>query len=160
MLGVAEDPWLDDEELAAWRPVGAMLVLLPTRLDDAVAPFGLSFFEYAALAVLERAPDQQLSTTWLARMANGSLSRMSHATRRLERRGLVERTTSSTDRRVTIVSLTEVGRAELERAAPAHAAAVRSLVVDVLGAEQLAAFGEASAVIVDRLQPGGPPPER
>ena len=78
VLGVAEDPWLDDEELAAWRPVGAMLVLLPPRLDDAVA----------------------------------------------------------------------------------HAAAVRSRVVDVRGAEQLAAFGEASAVIVDRLQPGGPPPER
>ncbi|MEM9201730.1 MAG: hypothetical protein AAGC53_08720 [Actinomycetota bacterium] len=60
-----------------------------------------------------------------------------------ERRGIVERVTNPDDRRVTLVTLTDEGRALLDAAAPAHVDAVRSLVVDVLDPTELVALAAA-----------------
>ncbi len=145
------DSWLSEEQLTSWRSLAAVLVMLPAKLDEAVQPHGLTFFEYSALAVLSRAEGGALPTSELAGMSNGSLSRMSHLARRLEQRGIVKRVTSPEDRRVTLVTLTDEGRTLLTEAAPAHVAAVRELVVDVLAPEQLEALGEISQRIIEPL---------
>ena len=157
---VVTDRWLSDEELDSWRAVAELLVLLPAKLDDAVQPYGLSFFDYSALAVLSRAPGGSLPTTQLAGLANGSLTRLSHLARRLERRGIVERVTNPEDRRVTLVTLTDTGRALLDAAAPAHVDAVRALVVDVLEPDELVALAKFSRLIAEPLNPATAPPDR
>lgn len=153
------DPqWLDEAELASWQPLAALLLLLPTRLDEELQPTGLSFFDYSALVMLERAPRRQLAMKQLARVASASLSRSSHAAKRLEGRGLVERSQSPSDRRVTLVTLTDEGLGALRRSAPAHVSGVRRAVLDALSPEELAQLGGLAAKIVAHLHPEGAPP--
>ncbi|MEM9521440.1 MAG: hypothetical protein AAGA37_19170 [Actinomycetota bacterium] len=70
-----------------------------------------------------------------------------------ERRGIVERVTNPDDRRVTLVTLTDEGRALLDAAAPAHVDAVRSLVVDVLDPTELVALAALSRRVAGPLNP-------
>lgn len=155
---MAEPQWLDEAELASWQPLAAMLLLLPTRLDEEIQPTGLSFFDYSALVMLERAPDRQLPMKQLAHVASASLSRSSHAAKRLERRGLVERSPSPSDRRVTLVTLTDEGLDALRRAAPAHVNGVRRAVLDALTRDELAQLGGLVGKIVAHINPAGAPP--
>jgi DNA-binding MarR family transcriptional regulator len=69
----------------------------------------------------------------------------------MQRRGLVTREDCPSDGRGAFVVLTEVGRSAIESAAPGHAATVRHLVFDRLSSDQVAAFDEACAVILDGL---------
>lgn len=156
---MAEPQWLDEAELASWQPLAALLLLLPTRLDEEMQPTGLSFFDYSALVMLERAPDRQLPMKQLARVASASLSRSSHAAKRLERRGLVERSPSPSDRRVTLVTLTDEGLDALRSSAPTHVSGVRRAVLDVLSPDELAQLGGLAAKIVTHLHPAGAPPD-
>ncbi|MEM9042230.1 MAG: MarR family transcriptional regulator [Actinomycetota bacterium] len=157
---MAGPQWLDDDELAAWEPLAALMLLLVPRLDEATQPFGLTFFEYSALVVLERAPDQQLPMKQLAAVASASLSRASHAAKRLEGRGLVERSASPTDGRVTVVTLTAEGRDALVRAAPSHVDAVRRTIIDVLSRDEVVQLGHLAERIGAGLNPDGAPPSR
>jgi DNA-binding MarR family transcriptional regulator len=50
------------------------------------------------------------------------------------------------------VVLTEVGRAAIERAAPAHVEMVRQLVFDGLGRDQLAVLTAVTERVLGRLQ--------
>jgi DNA-binding MarR family transcriptional regulator len=81
-------------------------------------------------------------------VAQGSLSRLSHAITRLERSGWVERRscTDNGGRRIE-ARLTDAGLAKLEEIAPGHVREARRLVVDVLTPEQLVALGDAARAI-------------
>jgi DNA-binding MarR family transcriptional regulator len=74
----------------------------------------------------------------LASVTNASLSRLSHLVKRLEGWGFVRRETDPTDGRYTNAILTDAGYAKLVDSAPAHAAAVRQLVIDEFSAAELA----------------------
>jgi len=66
----------------------------------------------------------------------------------MERSGLVERTTSSTDRRGVWAELTTKGFALLETAAPSHVEAVRRNFVEAMGPDDYAALGRAFAAVL------------
>src|SRR5690606_35320721 len=84
--------WLTPEEQRAWVALTGMLIKLPTALDAAMAKeAGLTFFEYMVLAMLAEEDDGTLRMSTLAERTNGSLSRLSHVVRRLEKQDLVER---------------------------------------------------------------------
>lgn len=154
--GVTEVPWLSDDELEAWKPLAALLLLAPPRLSTELAAHGLTFFEYSTLVVLDSADDRTLSTSELAVLANGELSRTSHGAKRLERRGLVERRRCPSDGRITLVTLTAAGRDLLVAAAPDHVRSVRQLMLDGLGPDDVRELGRISQLILDRLAPDGP----
>ena len=90
----------------------------------------------------------------LAQMANGSLSRLSHAVARLERHGWVLRATCPSDGRFTNATLTDAGLEKLAGAAPGHVAAVRQLVLDAVGADELAELGRIAVKVLEG--PSGP----
>jgi DNA-binding MarR family transcriptional regulator len=114
-----------------------MLILLPTALDNQLQrDSGLSHFEYGILAALSEADGATLRMSELAIYANGSLSRLSRAIARLERRDLVTRTPDPTDGRYTLAILTDKGNAALVEAAPGHVEAVNRLVFDALTTAQ------------------------
>ena len=147
--------WLDADELAAWMPFCALLLTLPGALDGQLQrDADLTLFGYLVLARLSEAPGRTLRMSDLAQMANGSLSRLSHAVARLERHGWVVRATCPSNGRFTVATLTEAGLEKLTEAAPGHVAAVRQLVLDAIGADELAALGRTAATILEG--PAGP----
>jgi hypothetical protein len=78
--------------LAAWVRFSGMLMVPLSALDTQMrGDAKLSFFGYAVLAGLSQAPERTLTMSRVAVLANGSLSRASHAVSALERQGWVTR---------------------------------------------------------------------
>lgn len=152
-----EPRWLSTEELAVWRNIAGLALFLPGRLEEALQCNGLNFFEYSAMATLSDAPDRTIQMSSLAHLSNGSLSRLSHAAKRLEKRGWIRRHTSPDDRRVTLATLTDEGYAKLVEVAPAHVESVRRAVFDALTPAQVAELGDICGTLVENINPGGPP---
>jgi len=148
--------WLDDDELTAWvRPVG-VVELLPGVLDTQLRRDAeLSHFEYFVLAMLSESPNRTLRMTALAARTNATLPRLSHVVRRLEDRGLVERSACPQDARATNARLTEAGWRKLQDTAPGHVATVRQHVIDALTPEQVEQLSDIAGAILDRLDPDG-----
>jgi DNA-binding MarR family transcriptional regulator len=152
--------WLSDAELAAWMPFSAMLTALTTALDSQLRRDAkLSLFGYFVLAALSEAPERTLPMSQVAVLANGSLSRVSHAVSALERQGWVARHPASSGRRSTLATLTEAGYAKVVESAPAHVETVRRLVIDPLTKQQLNQLGRASeAILTELTAPAERPP--
>ena len=132
-----EPRWLDEDDRETWAAFARMLIWLPTALDNQLKrDSDLSHFEYGILAALSEAEGATLRMSELAIYANGSLSGLSRAVARLERRDWVTRTPDPTDGRYTLAVLTGEGGAALAEAAPGHVEAVNRLVFDPLTAAQ------------------------
>lgn len=153
---MSETLWLDDDELATWVRLIAVVELLPGVLDGQLREDSeLMHFEYYTLAMLSEAPDKMLKMTELAAQTNATLPRLSHVVRRLEERGLVQRSPSAEDRRATVAQLTEKGWLTVQQASRGHVHTVRSRVLDALTPEQIRQLREIAAAILPRLDPRG-----
>jgi DNA-binding MarR family transcriptional regulator len=104
---------------------------------------GMSHDDYQILSRLHRAPARALRMSELAAEVGFSPSRLSHAVRRMEEEGWIERTPSEIDRRGTEARLTDLGAKVVEDASPAHLALVKRLTFDVIGSERMTALAEA-----------------
>lgn len=156
MPDVADAPWLDEEERAAWLAlVGVVQRLGPALDSQAQRDSGMTHFDYQVLAMLSEAPERRLPMSELAEVVNASLSRLSHVVKKLESRGWVVRTPSPRSRRVTECSLTAEGYAVLVAAAPGHVAAVRQLVLDGLDREQVRQLTRIAANLRANLDASG-----
>ena len=151
-----ETRWLDDDEMAAWLRLVAVVELLPGVLDSQLRrDSALTHFEYYVVAVLSEAPDRTLRMSGLAARTNATLARLSHVVRRLEERGLVERFPCPEDARATNARLTEAGWQVVVAAAPGHVATVRQHVLDPLSREQVHQLTEIATALLERLDPEG-----
>lgn len=149
-----EQRWLTDEEQRAWRRLAAVLELLPAALDSQlVRDAGLTHFDYFTLAMLSEAPARTLRMTTLAGRTNATLARLSNVVRRLEGRGLVQRTPCPEDRRATDVVLTDEGYAKVVATAPGHVDQVRHLVLDALSPGQVEQLTVIAEQLLGRLDP-------
>jgi DNA-binding MarR family transcriptional regulator len=142
--------WLSDEQQAAWRPFVALLIRLPAALDAQLQKdAGISQFDYLVLSGLSEAPNRTLRMSELAATASSSLSRLSHVVSRLEAKGWVRREPCPGDGRFINAVLTEEGWQKVVATAPGHVAAVRSLLVARLTAEEFQALGAVSAKVLN-----------
>jgi DNA-binding MarR family transcriptional regulator len=150
----AEEPvkWLTAAELESWLSVVRLMTWLPWSIDQQLRrDSDLGMVEYQVLAMLSTSPEWTLRMSTLAQRTNTSLSRLSHLVKRFEERGFVRREPDPADGRFTNAILTEKGFATLSAAAPGHVAHVRSLVIDVLSAEQLRRLGLTADRIMARI---------
>jgi DNA-binding MarR family transcriptional regulator len=148
--GTAAVPWLSEDEQRDWRSLVALTMALPAAIDAQLKrDAGVNMFEYYVLASLSAAPGRTLVLSDLAVLAQGSLSRLSHAITRLERAGWVERRSCSDRGRRVEAWLTDSGMAKLEKIAPGHVREARRLVIDALTPDQLAALGDAARAVND-----------
>ena len=148
--------WLTATELDAWLSLVRLFMWLPWSIDQQLQrDSNLSMVEYQVLAMLSTRPQQTMRMSALAEVTNASLSRLSHLVKRLEARGLVRRDPDPADGRFTNAILTEQGLETLTKAAPAHVAFVRSLVIDVLSPEQLRRLGRDADRIMSRIDTSG-----
>jgi len=160
MTGENEPRWLDREEMTAWLRLIAVAERLPGVLDTQLRrESGLTHFEYQVLAMLSDAPDRTLRMTSLSRQTNATLPRLSHVVKRLEDRGLVQRSVAPEDKRAINALLTDAGFAALAEAAPGHLATVREHVFDPLSGDQVRALSEALGAILTHVDPSGDAPQ-
>lgn len=150
---VTREPGLSPAELDAWIGFVAVLETLPGAIDAQLKrAAGVNLFEYTVLAMLSEEPGRTLPMSSLAELSFGSLSRLSHAVARLEKRGWVEKHTH-TGRAPNTVSLTDVGFDALVAAAGPHRSHVRRLVVDALTDDELVALARISRKLVGAAEP-------
>lgn len=150
-----EPRWLTPAERGAWLALSAMTITLPGALDAQLQrDAGLSFYEYMVLAMLSEQPDRTLRMSELAQLTNGSLSRLSHVAKRLERAGFIRRERSTVDARATNAILTDEGLATTVASAPGHVEEARRLVIDALTPDQLEQLRAIGAAVMSRVDPG------
>ncbi|WP_028245888.1 MarR family winged helix-turn-helix transcriptional regulator [Pseudoclavibacter soli] len=151
---MSDTRWLTDQQLKTWLRLEAVVELLPGALDaQLIKDAGLTHFEYLVLAKLSESPERALRMTQLAASTNATLPRLSHVVSRLEKRGYVERTSCSDDRRVTIARLTEEGWQKVVESAPGHVANVRHYVIDQLSSEQVDQLFAITERLLNTLDP-------
>lgn len=139
-------------ELDAWRALAAVLFTLPTALDAALQREArLTHFEYVVLATLAEAPNRTRRMSDLAALTSGSLSRLSHVVKRLERRGWIRRAQCQEDGRYTNAILTDEGHEKAVASAPGHVRVVRALVIDALSPTQIDSLREIGEAIRSRI---------
>lgn len=144
--------WLTEAEQTAWRAYLRGSRSLEVALGDDLEQVGFSLAEYELLSMLSEAPGQAMRMSALADLIVQSRSRVTHTAARLERRGLVERTTCESDGRGVLLVLTDEGRTAVGQAAQVHVESVRRHLVSQLSPEQFGALGEAMQAIRDGLQ--------
>jgi len=144
--------WLTEEEQRAWRGLLRMTSQLNARMNrQLLQDYGISLTDYEVLVVLSEASQGRLRVFEIADALAWEQSRVSHQLARMQRRGLIAREDCASDARGAFAVLTEVGRAAIERAAPAHVETVRQLVFDGLTQDQLTTLTEVTSRVLDRL---------
>lgn len=134
----ASTRWLSADEQSTWRAFLAMQKLIRETLERQLQhDAGMPMTYYIILAMLSEAPDRTLRMTELAETAGTSQSQLSHAATRLEEAGWIERRRCPVDKRGYLAVLTDSGFETLTAVAPGHVASVRSVLFDVLSAEQV-----------------------
>ncbi|WP_426182951.1 MarR family winged helix-turn-helix transcriptional regulator [Microbacterium sp. TWP3-1-2b2] len=153
MNDLSVPPALDGDDLETWSSLATVLEWLPAALDaQLLSDSELTHFEYGVLYALATAPEARLRMSVLAGYANSSLSRLSRAAARMEKRGLMHRTPDPADGRFTLAIITDAGLAKVEQAGPGHVSTVRRLVIDPLTASQMKQLKEISRRILGAIR--------
>jgi len=117
---------LGEAELGAWRGLVRVHAALARELDaELEARHGLPLSSYEVLRSLSRAPGGRLRMAELAEHVLLSRSGMTRLIDRLEREGVVARSTCAKDGRGCYAVLTDRGRAMVEDARSTHIEVVR-----------------------------------
>jgi DNA-binding MarR family transcriptional regulator len=144
--------WLDEEEQRSWRALLMGMTLLLDRLDDDLRRCcDLSLVEYEILVRLSEREDRQMRMAQLADALAHSRSRVTHTVTRMEKAGLVARSSSPEDGRGVVASMTEKGYDLLTRTAPVHVGGVREHLVDLATREDFLALGRVMNAVSDNL---------
>src|SRR6202050_413960 len=113
-------------ERAGWGEVAQGMVavtsvmrahqILLARVENALRPYDLSFSRFELLRLLAFSRSGALPITKASDRLPGPLPSGTHAIRRLEPNGLVERVPPPTDGRTTLVQIPDLGRSTVEDA--------------------------------------------
>lgn len=112
---------------------------------------GLSLGDYTVLTALSQRPDGRVRLGALASTIGWERSRLSRHLKRMGGRDLVVLEVCESDRRATEVVLSDVGRHELDAAAPTHAGWVRSAFFPDLDADRTRQLREALEIVHESL---------
>lgn len=141
-----EPRWLGPAQQRAWRAyMDGHQRLLAELNRQLQRDSELSLAEYRILVLLSEAPARSLRMSDLADGVLSSRSRLTHQIRRMERQGMVRRTSCEEDGRGVRAHLTDEGMRCLRAAAPGHVGEVRRDFVDLLSPEELTMIGEVFA---------------
>jgi DNA-binding MarR family transcriptional regulator len=129
--------------MEAWRGYIDTVGPLAAALEADLAAFGLTNGDYEVLAWLSDADDEQMRMCDLAERLRLSPSGLTRRLDGLVSGGLVERASSTADRRVMMAQLTRKGRRLIETTAPDHVESVRRHLIDLLTPHEIAALASA-----------------
>ena len=144
-------PLFTEDEMHAWAPfVIGVLHLLSTLDTELKAAFDLSHLDYGILMLLSQTSEHFQRMSVLATTFGVDPSNITYRVRRMESKGLMERSTRSSDGRVVDVHITDEGLILLRKAQLLHVQGARRHFLDHLEPEQLHAieviFGNLRAI--------------
>ncbi len=149
----AEVQWLTDEEQATWRAFNLASRLVDGALDrQLMRDADMGHAHYAVLVTLSEAVDCEARMGDLADLLQYSPSRLSHAVRKMETNGWIERKQCPNDGRGQIAVLTDLGRQTIERAAPGHVDEVRHVVLAPLTTIQQEQLRQICDTLIARMR--------
>lgn len=135
---------LDPAELSVWRAfLRAHATISRTLEAELIAEQNISLAAYDVLVQLVEADGYRLRMTELADAVLLSRSGVTRLVDRLERDGLVVRERVAGDGRGITATLSNAGFERLKRASRTHLSGITSHFVEVLGPEELTAFGQS-----------------
>lgn len=136
------------EELRIWRNYVETAEALRTRLAGRLqSESALSSGDYQVLLALSEAERRTLRSSELAALIGWQRSRLSHHLGRMEKRGLIRRTTCADDPHGVEVLLTDVGAERFRHGSVPHLRAVHELFIDALTPEQLARVDDVTGAL-------------
>ena len=155
--GDGQAKWLDEDQQRSWRALLMGMTLLLDRLDDDLRRnCDLSLVEYEILVRLSEREGRRMRMAQLADALAHSRSRVTHTVTRMERAGLISRSSSPEDGRGVVASMTDKGYDLIRRMAPMHVSGVREHLVDLVSREDFAALGRVMNAVADNLVAGHP----
>ncbi|GAB3659324.1 MarR family winged helix-turn-helix transcriptional regulator [Glycomyces tarimensis] len=147
-----DDQALDPRQLGAYFALMEATSLLQHEVEQHLrAEGGLSTVQFQLLAGLNAA-DGRATMTQLADGVVYSRSGLTYQVGLLEKAGLVTRGPSPDDERSTLVSITDEGRALLERVLPGHVRVVRGQLFEPLSDRDLDRLGEIMSRVRDHMR--------
>jgi DNA-binding MarR family transcriptional regulator len=124
--------------------------LMMREMRRSVERWNLTMPQFDVLAELARAPEQGFTFVELSRLLLVTSGNLTGIIDRLEEYGLVKREAEASDRRVTRMRLTPIGRRRIEDILPQHAADVAQ-VLSVMPRERLALLNDLLGELRDAL---------
>jgi DNA-binding MarR family transcriptional regulator len=124
--------------------------LMMREMRRSVERWNLTMPQFDVLAELARAPEQGFTFVELSRLLLVTSGNLTGIIDRLEEYGLVKREAEASDRRVTRMRLTPLGRRRIEDILPQHAADVAQ-VLSVMPRERLALLNDLLGELRDAL---------
>jgi len=150
-------PWLNDDEMRAWRSYAETAIDLQNAIERDLAPHGLTFGDYQVLVFLSEAPEHRMRMRELADVLQLSPSGLTRRLDGLVKSRHVRREPAPDDGRSMMAVLTESGYTLLADTAPHHVVSVRRRILDHLSAEQIDALGDIFEAIAAGLADDGQP---
>jgi DNA-binding MarR family transcriptional regulator len=142
----------DESEVRTWVRFLATHSAITRELEaQMMGAHGLTLSDYDVLVQLARAPEYRMRNIELAKAVVLTRSGVTRLVDGLERDGLVERSSCPSDKRGTLIQLTEEGVRRLREAAGTHVEGVRELFLEKIGPEGRAAMDE----LLGQLPGGG-----
>ena len=118
-----DERWPSGSAMAAATSIMRAQQIVLARVDDALKPFDLTFARFEALVLLTFSRAGALPLGKMGERLMIHPTSVTNIVDRLEGQGLVRRVPHPTDRRTTLCEITDEGRARVESAAAAVAAA-------------------------------------
>ncbi len=147
-------PVSDDSRLTAVGLLVEAYEGLMGKLDPQIAAHGLTRMEFGVLIRIARSPHGRLRMNDLACQVGLSTSGTTRAVDRLERTGLVTRTTCASDRRGYFADLTPAGLAKVEEILPGHLELIDRWYTGLLDSDKYAAHEDALRTLREAVRPG------
>ena len=142
---------IDPEQLEAYFVLTEAVSLLQHQVEQQLrAEGGLSYVQFQLLARLAEA-DGPLTMTQLADGVVYSRSGLTYQAGLLEKAGLITRGPSADDERATLVTITDSGRALVDRVLPGHIQVTR-LLFDPLTDDDLHHLGDIMTRVRDHMR--------
>jgi DNA-binding MarR family transcriptional regulator len=143
---------LDPQQLGAYFVLMEAVSLLQHQVEQQLHAEGdISYVQFQLLARLANAHGH-LTMTQLADGVVYSRSGLTYQAGLLEKAGLITRAPSSDDERATLVTITENGRALVDRVLPGHIQVTRRLLFDPLTDDDLHHLGEIMTRVRDHMR--------
>jgi DNA-binding MarR family transcriptional regulator len=148
---------LDPTELGAYFALIEVSSLLRHAVEQQLRDVGdLSYVQFQLLARLGDSADGSHRMTDLADGVVYSRSGLTYQARTLEERGLITRAPSVEDERATTVTITDGGRALLEKVFPGHIAVLDELLLEPLKRKDIDVLADVLGRVRDHMRDAPP----
>ena len=127
--------------------------LLQTVLDRELRELaGIALADYEVLVIVSESPGHTRRMAEIAEEVGVSRSRLSHTVARLEKRGIVKRTSTRGDGRGVNCSMTDEGWALMQKIAPIHVEGVREHLIDLMSPEETQVLADVFTRAAEHLR--------